>query len=166
MFIVTGRHRSGTSMMMYALSQFINPIIDPLFEQEIRNRELDSNYDPNPNGYWVSKEMPNLQSENLIKCHMYNWSKIPYGDYKIVWMIRDENQRKASFSRSFGDDSNFVSVYESNEIILNSFSHIKLNFEDVIQNPIDCFTILQQNGWPIDPIICAERIDPLLWRNK
>lgn len=165
-WVVTGRHRTGTSMMMQAISQCIPTVFDMQHEIFIRSRELDPLYNPNPNGYWNTKTLPHDHPEALVKCSIMNWPFVNPGNYKIIWMQRNEYERKLSMNRSFGSDSNMERFYIMGESILLNLNTIQLNYSDVVNKPLQTFEMLQQNGWPIDPKICSSVIDPNLWRNK
>lgn len=164
-YVVTGRHRTGTSMMMHALSQYIPAVFDMNTEEYIRSLEINHDYDPNPNGYWNVTTYPHEHPGALVKCNVQLWPFVKEGDYKVVWMQRDENQRIASLMKSFGDEDSprFIEIGESLVLFLNPTI---LNYTDVVQDPLSAFTTLKNNGWPIDPETCASIVDESLWRHR
>ena len=164
-YVVTGRHRTGTSMMMYALSQCIPAVFDMNREEQIRSLEINPDYDANPNGYWNVTTYPHDHPDALVKCNVHLWPFVKEGDYKVVWMQRDEEQRKASLMKSFGeaDSPRFIEFGESLVPFLNPTI---INYTDVVLDPLSAFTTLKKNGWPIDPETCASIVDESLWRHR
>lgn len=169
-FVVTGRHRTGTSMMMLGLSQSItNVVFDMASEQVIRSREVNAAYDPNPNGYFsVFQPDPENHPDALIKVPVWKWSFVPSGQYLIVHMQRNEIDRTTSYQRAFGNtDDNLDNASAAGELALQTVPNVTVvQFEDMLVDPVGQFQRLVDAGWPIDPVLCASVVDPALWRNR
>lgn len=156
-YVVTGRHRTGTSMMMHALSVGgLTAVYDLQVEQDIRSRVV-CDYDPNPGGFFSAPHgiLPHdVMDGELIKCSMYSWPKVIEGDYKVVRMVRDEQIRSLSFAGVFGaPDTVNLRPYEAGEQNLLSRSDcqiVTLDFDQVRADPIAAITQLINSDWPID----------------
>jgi hypothetical protein len=177
-YIVTGRHRTGTSMMMRCLdmASLLKAEHDPANDELMKKLHADpTNYNPNPNGYYLSgldvrpQDVPGF----LIKLSVRNWDwmQTTPGYYKVVWMLRDEIERLQSWNRAFG--------YEEKPFYTESYPRIEqevkarldceftyVNYEDVIADPVREFTRIQEGGWPINVEVAAAFVDPSLYRNR
>ena len=177
-YIVTGRHRTGTSMMMRCLDLSsdllaeVDPENDNLMHMLHANRE---EYHPNPNGYYLSHAaiFPQDIPGGLIKLSLRNvdWPKTEPGDYRVIWMIRDEQVRLASWEKAFGypEHPTQQEVYERNEMGLLAREDCKItfvNYAECVKNPLGTFETIAAAGWPIDPEKAAALVDPSLYRNR
>lgn len=183
-YCVTGKHRTGTSMMMKALSLSgnFNLIVD-------KNEDLlMSTYHPSPDSNYLPQgvngeyflppndALPSDSDNNLIKVSMRNemWVRTLSGvdhKYMIVWMNRDENERIMSWNKSFGYEEDFrhVAQYLEREDIVRNLPNsniVYLNYKDVISNPLFEFQKILDAGWPIDPLLASAQVDPTLYRNR
>ena len=163
-FVVTGRFRSGTSMMMHAISlaSSLVPVVDLGVEAVIRSRQIDALYDPNPNGYYHAGVgvYPDNVPGSLVKCSSIFWTAVNPGDYYVVEIVRDENERAASLMAGFGLTEGELATknYVCGEMDLHSRTDVNLitfNYADVVADPVSAFTVLQQAGWPISNIMAA-----------
>lgn len=180
-FVVSGRPRSGTSMMMRALGlSGLKMRYDdrPERTQAYKDAFKNTQYHPNPWGFFENGiinyrngegegEVCKVFARELdIKCPV-----LPDVTYNVVVMIRPETEIKLSFTNGFGIDFDLSSIMTIPEIMdylatRSDFNWIALNFADVIANPLDTFKKLVAAGWPIDPVMAASTIDPTLYRSK
>lgn len=173
-YVVTGRHRSGTTMMARAihLASKLEIVHGKEVEQRVRSREVNPNYDPNPNGYLMPPDgkLPHDVPGKLIKVPVYVWPQVKPGNYFVVRIVRDEAERNMSFKKSFGvEEFVTISPYEKGEANLQARTDvtlITLRYVDVIENPLREFKKLKAAGWPIDPVLASTTVDPKLYRNK
>jgi hypothetical protein len=177
-YIVTGRHRTGTSMMMRCLDKASDLIAEYDQKQDEDMKRLHANgevYHPNPNGYYLSKEEVNPQDipGGLIKLSTRNldWLKTQVGNYKVIWMLRDEQMRLQSWLKAFGYEERpeYQDIYQKNELDLLGRSDCKFTFvryEDVVLDPAKEFTRIKEAGWPIDVQVAASLVDESLYRNR
>jgi hypothetical protein len=176
-FVVTGRPRTGTSMMMRCLDLSSDIIAEYDTNNDIlANRmQFSEDYSPNPNGYYLprknifARDVPGGLIKMSLRRPQFLDSEI--GNYKIVWMVRDEKERLNSWERAFGrkEIDSYDLLYESYESSLrdrNDCTITYINYSDVINDPILVFEQLQADGWPIDPAIAASFVDPSLYRNR
>lgn len=169
-YVVTGRHRTGTSMMMHALSVGgLTAVYDLQVEQRIRSRVVSPDYDPNPLGFYAAPDnvLPHdITDGSLIKCPIASWTIVAAGDYIVVHMTRDNTERQRSMERAFGVAETGL-AYQIGEDALKARTDcitLQVVYADVVNNPIGVFTMLAAS-LPIDPIIAASTVDPGLWRN-
>jgi hypothetical protein len=179
-YIVCGSYRTGTSAIVRAVteSSSIPAYIDLSVDDLIRSRELDPAYNPNPWGYFshdsmfapISQWIGNTPDGSVMKAapeaFYFNASIEPLC---VVLTSRDPEESAASYTRSFGAPSTIdrTALLSQVEEILLSASNVtltKINFSDLINNPINFFNSLNTAGWPIDPQIAASTIDPSLKR--
>ena len=176
LYVVTGRHRTGTSMMMRALSTSstsLVPHVDMEMEYLIRSREASPDYDPNPNGYYQSNltDLTELADDTLVKVTMRLWEssklRVP-DDMMILHMTRNEADRVMSFERGFGVRESSTRHYEAGEQALDGFLNVAvLDYDDVVADPLEAFEVLADVfSWPIEPVLAAALVDPSLHRNK
>lgn len=178
-YIVTGRHRSGTSMMMraIALSSPLNPVVDEELEDKIRNANL-SEEDGNPYGYFAPhyEVLPHdCKNNDLLKVTVHRWSyKLMeptlqrLNEFMILRIVRDERERLLSWRKHFdpAPSDKLTPLFEAGEDALANFPHILINYSAVIDNPLQEFQKLKDAGWPIDPAKAVAAVDPKLYRNR
>jgi hypothetical protein len=177
-YIVTGRHRTGTSMMMRCLDLSSDLLAEYDKTSDIlvaKNHVDENNYHPNPNGYYLHRAnaFPQDIKGGLIKLSLRSadWLRTEPGDYEVIWMIRDEKEREISWEKAFGkkESLDLIAVYEFYELKLLDRTDCKItfvNYADVVQTPLVVFEHLKEQGWPIDPVKAASFVDPELYRNK
>ena len=177
-WVVTGRSRTGTSVMMDAIasSSTLNVIRDSGFEAAIKAREVSKDYSANPNGFFAAP--PNVLPDDvvngsLLKCDIFKWEFVEPGlKIRVVRMIRDETERLASMLAAFGakpPDSGTMNFIHRNEYLLECLpqeSIMLVNYKDLIENPTAVFQRLADAGWPIDVEIASSKVDPTLYRNR
>lgn len=178
-YVVTGRPRSGTSMMMHALSvSGLEAVYDKkrIFGGEVW--EVGFYNHPNPNGFFEEGKIDyiNGEGENLV-CKKFlrmlnKLPQVPNLTYNLVFMCRPDEEISASLKRSFPNANLSVELMWS---IQEGFDYIEsrddmrvvaLNFSDVINKPYDEFQKLVDAGWPIDPSKAASIVDPNLYRHR
>ena len=180
-YIVSGLHRTGTSALVRAISESstLTAWTDPEVEAVIRSKEIDPAYNPNPAGYfshrtmfapvadWISDTPENSVMKASPEAFLYGTGSEPM---KVILTSRPRSEIDASFDRAFGMDvpefryDNRTAI----EQILADAPNVTVtivNFSDLIATPIDVFTTLSANGWPITATTAAATIDPTLYRN-
>jgi len=106
--IVSGNMRSGTSMMMDALTAGgLNPCHKKSRDNSL-GKHAGEGYHPNPNGFYELeasdfKEVgfPRKFEGQLIKVLYGGLYKMVPGDYKIVFMRRDQEESRQSYEAFF-----------------------------------------------------------------
>jgi hypothetical protein len=159
-------------------SSSIPAYIDPLIDEVIRSREIDPEHDPNPFGYFshgsmfapITEWVQNTPDDSLMKAAPQAFY-VDAGSEPLCLVLTSRNQKEIedSYRRSFGGTSMIDQVMLLNQVeeVLISASNVtlaKLNFADLISNPVGSFTMLAELGWPIDPEIAAATIQPELKR--
>jgi hypothetical protein len=139
---------------------------------------------------WTRK----IPDNALVKILFDGLPTLPKDKYKIIFMQRDESEIVASIERveahwkRYGE-ANGVEKIDHNEYTLalplcclrpynsedikhvlgicearTDFDVMCIDYAEVIENPLEVFTRLQDWGWPIDPEKCASTIDKSLYR--
>ena len=180
-YIISGLHRTGTSALVRAISEAstLTAYIDADVENVIRSREVDDSYNPNPAGYfshgamfapiadWISNTPDNSVMKAAPEAFLQGTGT---ESLTVILTNRSRSEIDASFSRAFGMDVP-EHRYENRatiEQILADASNVTVtivNFSDLISTPVDVFTRLASDGWPINAITAAATIDPTLYRN-
>jgi hypothetical protein len=201
-YIVSGSKRTGTSCMMAALThgnEALDLLVAPAMEDA--NPELNG-YQPNPNGlyevgvvkYLDPKFLRGIPDDCLIKILYDGLPILPKGDYKIIFMERDEAEIRASESvvdkhfieyekatgRKHTDHHEHTQLlpfcclrpYSKEDVghvlgiceARKDFDIMVINYAEVIDNPLKVFNTLKEWGWPIDPEKCSGTIDKSLYR--
>ncbi len=181
LYLVTGLHRSGTSMMMGCLKEGgLNPIYD-LASENMNNTIGD--YVPNPNGFYqfteeIDKNFYTKYKGNLIKCPLTKVLKLPEGNYKIVLLQRNPSEIRESMHKwtpyMFLGTGEIISYMydEYMSLIISELEKRKdcdvviLNYNNIISNPKKEFKKLTDSGWRIDIKKLVDKVDLNLYRNK
>lgn len=180
-YLISNIHRCGSSMMMRCLTA---AGLEGAYDEDISIR-LDllnnSDYQPNPNGFYQLKNQPNeftvsLYEGKLLKFPFRKLTKLPQGDYKICFLKRNPAEIEKSMQsftphRSWGRDSLVLEFYDQiTDAIINNLQQrtdinlTVLNYADIVANPTIEFTKLYNNGWPIDVSIASSLVDDSLYR--
>jgi len=201
-YVVSGARRTGTSMMMAALyhgSDNLDLLVAPSMEEANPER---NGYRPNPNGlyevglvrYLEPRFLRKIPDDCLIKILYDGLPNLYPGDYKIVFMERDEDEIRASeekvdkhfkecaatVGKAHPDHNEYTQIlpfcslrpYNRSDIdhalaICGQRADIdvmRVNYRDVIENPVKVFTDLQAWGLPLDVEKAASTIDSSLHR--
>lgn len=181
-YVITGRDRSGTSMLTRAMHVLTGlPVVRDLATEAIIKTRVNPDYpdDPNPNGYYqAGTNFPDTVSDDcVIKVPMYRWGAVGHvaNGMHIVWTERDEAERQQSMALAFRDDSELmVPIYEQMEAELplrnDIVSLTKVTFANCLDYPVAILDQLRDNGWPIPAVIdgalLADLFNVDLWRNR
>jgi hypothetical protein len=177
-YIVTGRHRSGTSMMMRCLhiASSIPVEYDVIQDSKMLAFHADPDYHPNPNGYYQPRHGIRAHDVpgRLIKVSPRNpadFLMLNEGNYKVIQMLRDEDQRRESYKRAFGDYETDVDyeLYAKGELLISQrtdFEITQIYYTDMVLQPFLQFQRIAEAGWPIDPAVAARFVDIDLYRNR
>ena len=180
-YLVSGVHRSGTSMMMKCMeSTGMDAIYD--YHEDINQKWRHDDYHPNPNGFYQpspsrldDKDFFNKYKNAVIK---YDWNKlkkIPQGEYRLIFMVRDPQEilkSMKSFSKfgSFNHHEIAARIYDTflPSILdrINSYSNIDIitiDYNKVIENPEKEFSKLKV--WNIDYHKMINIVDKKLYRS-
>ncbi|MEW8091246.1 MAG: hypothetical protein AB2784_16640 [Candidatus Thiodiazotropha endolucinida] len=175
-YIVSGMHRSGTSMMMKMLMEGgIHPYWSKLREKQMmRGRE---EYDINPDGFWEVGQQQYMQmgftsavpDESCIKIQAIGLPILSAAKgYKIVLMRRDPEAIRQSYKKAFPDD-NFEAMYSNWpghywQLIdgvkgimemRRDVDLIELWYDEVIEDPRGALNKLIAYGFPIRSVESA-----------
>ncbi len=171
-YIVTGYMRSGTSMMMNALSAGgLDPLIHP--NRDALNGHFgDEDYKPNGDGFfegdpeeYIRPDFPRDYQGKLIKVLRRAPLKLYPMPYRVVQMWRHPEEIRQSFERFFGTEPNMRDINNYWLMMAETAAAIKaqrdmdlvcLWYRDVITNPLAAFQKLAVRGWPIDIEKAAE----------
>ena len=172
-YVVTGRVRSGTSMMMHAS---IMGGMDAVYGNKRIPKE--TGYDPNPNGYFegVPDDMPDFPDRVAWDGKLFKRIGVAFQDLihtgvraKAIFMMRDTAEVKASAAKMIGNHK----VNEDPEGMLAKMREdvptadiIVVNYADVIADPLREMTKLAEWGWPIDPVKAASVVNTNLYRHR
>lgn len=167
-YIVSGMHRTGTSMMMRAL---IAGGIRASYDER-RNEILDlrrrDNYDPNPNGLYeldqrrLSDGFPDEFDGTLIKVFDTQWDGLCAKNTKlrIVYMRRPQEAIERSLAAFNGrEKTGDISARwnRQREIVdrLASMENVvaldEVWYDTILEKPLAYFEALADRGWPINP---------------
>jgi hypothetical protein len=180
-YIVSGHPRSGTSMMMEALSAGgLSVAFDPKRDEFVAEC-ADELYKPNPHGLfeidhneYVNPGFPLKYAGNLIKVFYGGLRNLARHQYKVVFMLRDPEEIRQSFEAMYYkvaerrfNINNYESEMSSAIAYLKSRDDvdvIPLRYEQVVNSPKATFGQLKTNGWPIDIDKASKIVDPNLYR--
>ena len=152
-YLVSGRIRSGTSMMMRA------SMVGGMDGKYLHLPKKVVDYDPNPHGYFEGgfnlAYYPEDHDNRVAKCFaraIVNIlpAQIPV---KVVFMLRDDAEILSSYNVSFGPDSR-LEITDGPETIdrLQEDPQVDLmviNYTDMIADPIGQCQRLADWGWPM-----------------
>jgi hypothetical protein len=178
-YVVTGRSRSGTSMMMRAIGRAsaLVPVVDANRDAALAAKAIDPNYDPNPNGYYTPGDgvLPSTVGDGaLIKCQIQQWDRLPIGkpdQYQVIRMVRLEAQRITSLTVGFGrpESADALALIARSEAALMARPDCTVTtvaYGRVIDTSLAEFVRIRNAGWPIVAATAAATVDPLLYRNR
>jgi hypothetical protein len=179
-YVVSGVVRSGTSMMMHALSHGgMTPAYSP--KKGILSKTIDG-YVPNEDGYYElfpkerrQKGFPAMYSGMLVKLTLHRWDEVSPVPMKVVMMRRDRDEIFESIKKVRNHIGKPQTDEEVMKMIIDSENRIdevkamavtydEVWYRDVLLNPLEVFQQLQYHGWPIDPVKCAEIPNPIQYR--
>ena len=171
-YIVSGRIRSGTSMMMRCLEFGGLKVIKK--ELKIENEiDFPEDYHPNPNGFYEHRmiDYTNVDVGMATKILGSHIEKLPVVDgliYNIVVMIRPRAEIIVSAKRAFNREYDILSVSEIKDYIESrpDFHAVYLNYCDVVDNPTRELMKLKDAGWKFNVAEAATVPTPNLYRNR
>lgn len=159
------------------------------------NVELEG-YHPNPSGlsevgqgyYMDAVFLRKIPDNSLLKILFDGLPFLPKREYKIIWMDRDVDEILASCEkvdqhlRAVGVKNNPKKWYPFDSFrpyrqgnidhvlgiceARNDIDLIRVNFRDVIENPLETFVNLKKQGIPIDPAKSAKVVNPKHYRYR
>lgn len=172
--IVAGHMRSGTSMMMDALTAGGMDSAYSHQRDSFKNTYSDDSYDPNSCGLYELDTQeynrlgfPRSFAGKLIKViDRFPLRMAPMDRIDVVFMRRDPEEIRQSFHAFTGEWLDASVINEKmellKEIILNRkdvATFTELWYRDVLDHPLSCFDELQRAGWPIDTEKCISVVD-------
>lgn len=178
-YVITGYMRTGTSMWMGGISQYIEPAYDPRRE-DMNVNYGDKYYKPNGGGFfelaypeYMKKGFPLWHEGKLIKIMRGGLYLLSPHEYKMVFMLRDPEEIRQSYEAFFetGADISILGNYE--KIMGESIKAMEdredvdlsvFQYREVVENPTKHCQILKDKGWPIDVEKVASFINPELYR--
>ncbi len=187
-YIVSGYMRTGTSMMMNALSAGgLEPLFNPQ-RDNMNDRWGDSGYKPNPVGFYElqrqeyrQRGFPGMYEGRLIKLLYGGLPRLAALDsgYRYVFMRRDTEEIRQSYEAFFG-----AKIARSMQEVMNHYDEImddavkglhnrkdtvsvhEFWYREVVTHPIEHFQILRDAGWPIEVSKAAMTVDTSQCRFK
>ena len=129
-------------------------------------------------------DFPLMYDESLIKVMSWGLEQMRRTTgFRCVFMLRDAYEIAESYSRSFGKDlmtvedgfklpsseaKSWPMRYEQQmkaaiiraETRIDCASLHLMNYEDILRNPESHFERLRSSGWPIDPLIASNIVNP------
>lgn len=183
-YIVSGFMRTGTSMMMRCLELGGMEAVYSREKDESKNDFSDESYDPNEGGlYEMDREdyhvpnFPDMHKGKLIKLlNLGTFGLKPMPKLKVVFMRRDPEEVRQSYVAFFGDIKkermtveNIGQAMALNIQLLNNRKDtdvLEFWYRDVVEDPRKYFTLLKENGWPIDVEKCVSGVNKDLLRFK
>lgn len=177
-YVVSGYMRSGTSMMMHALEAGgFETLKNSKRDTVINNQCGDSEYQPNPNGFyedaekWSDPSFPKGNEGKLVKVLSDRAVFMPVGNYKVVFMLRDPEEIRQSYEAAFNKKApgigNYYKMTERVTALLKNRKDtnlVTLNYRDVVDNPRQMFEKLQAQGWEFNIDKAVDTIDTGLCR--
>lgn len=159
----------------------LTPVYDKL--SDTMNHSAPSDYIPNPNGFYqftgqINPSFYEQYKSNLIKYPIKSITNLPIGNYKVILLLRDPKEIRKSMDKwtpysSWGMDEAITYIYDKfiNEvkkylIKRKDVELLILNYKDIVNSPLESFTVIQSAGWPIDINKCVSNVDASLYRNK
>jgi hypothetical protein len=189
-WVVTGMPRTGTSMMMRALSEGgLEPFVDEEKEATIQRGWIPlsrGGYNPNPHGVYEpgrfrrQADFPEMVQGKLVKLmgrNAVNRRFARIAPLRVVQMQRDPEAIAASHERTFGNVPPWAEprAYErltTNHLMrLATWPHIEsvtpIKYEDVMdpETRLSRFERLVLDGWPIDAEVAAATVEESLSRH-
>ncbi len=182
-YIVSGFMRSGTSMMMQALSRGgLVPDFCPS-RDGLNIKHGDSDYLPNAHGFYElsreqyqSPDFPSAHSGKLIKALHGRVVNLVPGKYFVIFMLRDSEEIRQSYEAFFSgrraplfvrSRSCYLQAMRSAIGILSDRSDCEvceIDYSSVVFDPMPFFQSLADRGLPIDPVVASSVVDSNLYR--
>lgn len=184
-YLVTGHMRTGTSMMMAALTAGgIEPVYSATRDAALETQTADDLYSINPCVYEPSQEQvtevgfPRMHDGKCLKMLWGGLGKLAPADYRVVFMWRDPEEIRQSYEGAFVRASSppwlIDGGYEARMNI--ALDHLRnrrdvhtvteLRYREVLADPIVAFGALKADGWPLDVSASAAVVDPGMCRFK
>jgi hypothetical protein len=176
-WLVSNIHRSGSSMMMRCLEA---AGLDVAYDKESDGLNVlhPDGYIPNPHGFYqftepIGDDFYEKYNGKAIKCPIRGLTKLPSGEYKLIFIKRNPKEIRASMAKwtpfsSWGRDETLTYFYEEYVGALLSIlqkrgdvSIITLNYADIISNPQKEFDKIGLNT-----ISMSACVEPELYRLK
>jgi len=156
-YIVTGPHRSGTSMMMRTLRDSgmpVNYVAEADYQLINAVKLVDKSYAPNPLGFFEKGKMEPGKVVKRIAGALLTTKLL--GPTHIVCMSRAREERKASLSKWGFKGFEMLSRLDTDPIIkFNKFfnkeiaSFTVVNYADMLEDPERQLKRLVKAGWPL-----------------
>jgi hypothetical protein len=177
-YVVSGMARTGTSMMMNALSEGGLPAIYDGGKNELMDKKRTPDYDPNHDGLFelfkerLYRMWPVDLNGYLVKVADFQWEKLPEADensVKVIYMRRNLDSVLKSFMALIGaaDKEQTVLRWKRQKKIIEQIGqrldveNIKVFwYESILERPAMHFSELMRSGWPIDPIKAVAVVNP------
>lgn len=172
-YLVSGFMRSGTSMCMKALEAGGMEVA----RSRDRDRRMNDRWGEadSPNPYVPNDEYYELDSEDyrkpdfpkpyegkLIKCLWGGITRLPVGEYRVVFMRRPRAEIQTSLIAFFGHSMPVVDAPDFDQLMDRIVSILRdrrsfrtvdeVWYGDVLADPVSVFRSLD---WPIDPVKAA-----------
>lgn len=183
-WIVTGHPRTGTSMMMHALTQGGLP---PAYSSAWDGMAANPNgYVQNPNGFYelsIEDQMhpwfPARHWGRLIKVGYVQLGGLAPGCYRVLFMMRHPREIRMSYQalgeatarqrlnwRTEAEYEPLMKRFMAAAAMRADVHLIEVWYHDVLANPLATFERIRAFGFPVDPARAAAAIEPSLYRHR
>jgi hypothetical protein len=170
-YLVSGFMRSGTSMCMEALEAGgLEAVYSADRDKRMNDKwgEADSPvpYTPNDKFYeldaddYRKSDFPLCHEGKLVKCLWGGITRLPVGEYRVVYMRRPRNEIRTSLIAFFGNSTPIVDALDFDQLMERIVSILRdrasfksvdeIWYGDVLADPLRVFRKLADHGWPID----------------
>jgi hypothetical protein len=175
-YLVTGPHRSGTSMMMRTLRDSglpINYVAEADFQLANTIKLVDKSYAPNPFGFFEKGRFEEGKAVKRISRALLT-TKLP-GPTHIVRMSRPKAERRQSLSKWGFKGSEMISRLEESDYLQkfynfnrnNILSLTRIEYADMVSYPLVELNRLVEAGWNLPNIEEGAKVPtPDLYRHR
>ncbi len=160
-YIVSGFMRTGTTMMMEALTAGgLTPLHPELLDEHQELPQATTTH---------AIVNPHIADNTLFKCMVNGVTQAAAWDWQIVVMQRGFGEILASYKDFYGPGQ-FVPNREELHALMSysagqmrnrrDMKNIVFQYQEVLTNPVEAFGLLKERGWPIDVNKAAAIVEP------
>ena len=178
-YVVSGMCRTGTSMMMHALIRGGIPAIYDIGKSDARLLALkEMGYDSNHDGLFelyksnLADRFPDDLDDELVKIQDQQWGGLighAENGIRVVYMLREKDSVLKSF-KAFTGSASLTNIAERHDAQMDYIQQIKdrpdvvsvtmLQYEEVVNSPLQNLELLTRGGWPINAKKAAAVANP------
>lgn len=180
-YLVSSFYRSGTSMMMRCLEAGGMKIA---YTMKQTNHIAFHGYEPTPDGVYETAshefrrpDFIQVYDGKALKIPLHTLLDLPKHEYKLLFMLRKPESIRQSMLRYsptalfWNEDltwfySKTITVLMEELDKRGDFNTLMVQYEDIINDPIEEFTVIYDFGFPIDVKKASKIVDARLERNN